>query len=244
MSVNVIDVEAAPLAASWSAFEGGRCGTRESTSGRASSSGCCRRAPSSSPDALGLDALPDDRVLERRLKGVAAARLPGARLARRAIISRWRSRQTKRGRGSPSSRDLLVDAVDGGGANGFLRPLEPAAATAYWEARLDDLAAGRSLLLGVLGEDDELVGIVVLDLAGQPNGQHRAEVTKLIVRSDARRRGLGSRLLAEAEQTGARPGPVAPRARHRAGKRCRPPLSPPWVERGRARAGFRLAARR
>jgi GNAT superfamily N-acetyltransferase len=96
---------------------------------------------------------------------------------------------------------LLVDSVDGGGANGFLRPLAPNAATAYWEARVDDLVAGRSILLGALGEDDELVGIVVVDLAGQPNGQHRAEVTKLIVRSDARRQGLGSRLLAEAEQT-------------------------------------------
>lgn len=97
--------------------------------------------------------------------------------------------------------DLLVDAVDGGASNGFLRPLELKVATGYWAGRIDDLAAGRSVLLGVLGPDDDLVGIVVVDLAGQPNGQHRAEITKLIVRSDVRRQGLGSHLLAQAEQT-------------------------------------------
>ena len=38
--------------------------------------------------------------------------------------------------------DLLVDAVDGGGANGFLRPLAPSDAAAYWDGRLGDVEAG------------------------------------------------------------------------------------------------------
>ena len=99
----------------------------------------------------------------------------------------------------PELTDLLVDAVDGGGANGFLRPLAPSDASAYWERRIDDIEAGRSILLGSLAADGALTGIVVLDLAGQQNGQHRAEVTKLMVHSSARRQGLGARLLAEAE---------------------------------------------
>ena len=100
----------------------------------------------------------------------------------------------------PELTDLLVDAVDGGGANGFLRPLAPSDATAYWDCRLGDVEAGRSILLGSVGAGGALTGIVVLDLAAQPNGQHRAEVTKLMVHSSARRRGLGAQLLAEAEE--------------------------------------------
>ncbi len=99
----------------------------------------------------------------------------------------------------PELTDLLVDVVDGGGANGFLRPLTPSDASAYWQRRIDDIEGGRSILLGSLAPDGSLTGIVVLDLAGQPNGQHRAELTKLMVRSSARREGLGTRLLAEAE---------------------------------------------
>jgi len=99
----------------------------------------------------------------------------------------------------PELTDLLVDAVDGGGANGFLRPLAPSDAAAYWDGRLGDVEAGRSILVGSMAGNGSLTGIVVLDLAGQPNGQHRAEVTKLMVHSSARRQGLGARLLAEVE---------------------------------------------
>jgi GNAT superfamily N-acetyltransferase len=95
--------------------------------------------------------------------------------------------------------DLLVDAVDGGGANGFLRPLAKSDAAAYWERRLGDIEDGRSILLASTADDGALTGIVILELAGQQNGQHRAEVTKLMVHSSARRQGLGTRLLAEAE---------------------------------------------
>ena len=100
----------------------------------------------------------------------------------------------------PELTDLLVDVVDHGGANGFMRPLAPSDASAYWARRIDDIEGGRSILLGSLAADGALTGIVVLDLAGQPNGQHRAELTKLMVHSSARRQGLGARLLAEAEE--------------------------------------------
>ena len=66
VSINVIDVEAAPLVAVVERVREAAAAAG-SSSGRASSSGCCRRAPSAEPRALGLEALPDDRVLERRL---------------------------------------------------------------------------------------------------------------------------------------------------------------------------------
>ena len=49
----------------------------------------------------------------------------------------------------PELTELLVDAVDGGGGNGFLRPLAPSVASAYWEGRIGDIESGRSILLGV-----------------------------------------------------------------------------------------------
>ncbi len=100
----------------------------------------------------------------------------------------------------PELTELLVDAVDGGASNGFLRPLAPDDASAYWNSRIGDIEGGRSVLLAAIGAESALVGIVLVDLAGQPNGQHRAEVTKLIVHSKARRHGLGASLLAEAEE--------------------------------------------
>ena len=100
----------------------------------------------------------------------------------------------------PELTDLLVDAVDGGGANGFLRPLAPSdRLRVLGAAGIDDIEAGARSCSGRSAADGSLTGIVVLDLAGQPNGQHRAEVTKLMVHSSARRQGLGARLLAEAE---------------------------------------------
>jgi ribosomal protein S18 acetylase RimI-like enzyme len=44
-----------------------------------------------------------------------------------------------------------------------------------------------------------IVGTVQLDLAGQANGRHRAEVIKLMVLSSARRRGIGCALMEAAE---------------------------------------------
>ena len=56
---------------------------------------------------------------------------------------------------------------------------------------------------GIRATDGEIVGSAQLDLAGQPNGRHRAEVTKLMVLSSARRQGIG-RLLMEAAEAEAR----------------------------------------
>jgi ribosomal protein S18 acetylase RimI-like enzyme len=96
---------------------------------------------------------------------------------------------------------LLVDAVDGGAAVGFLRPLPLSVATAFWTDQIERLAAGAARLLAVLDESDRVCGVVMVNFAPQQNGQHRAEITKLIVRSDTRRSGHGSRLLDEAEET-------------------------------------------
>lgn len=93
---------------------------------------------------------------------------------------------------------ILRDAVDGGASVGFLPPLHMAEAARYWDAVIAEVAAGtRALLIARVG--GMAVGTVQLDLPGKPNAAHRAEVQKLLVHRAARRRGIGSALMAAVE---------------------------------------------
>ena len=94
--------------------------------------------------------------------------------------------------------DLLRDSVDGGASVGYLPPLDPAAARAYWESILAEVAAGSRLLLAAF-QDDQLAGSVQLELVQKPNGRHRAEVAKLLVHSRFRRRGMAQALMRAVE---------------------------------------------
>jgi ribosomal protein S18 acetylase RimI-like enzyme len=71
----------------------------------------------------------------------------------------------------------------------------------FWRDVLPAVAAGERLLLVAerRGPGGEVVGTVQVVLALPPNQPHRAELTKLLVHGDARRRGAGARLLAAAE---------------------------------------------
>ncbi|WP_407652793.1 GNAT family N-acetyltransferase [Amycolatopsis cynarae] len=52
-------------------------------------------------------------------------------------------------------------------------------------------------------EEHRIVGTIGLRLTAYPTGRHRAEVSKLLVHSDARGQGLGRALLAHAEREAA-----------------------------------------
>lgn len=93
---------------------------------------------------------------------------------------------------------LLVDAVDAGAAVTFLPPLDLPRAAAWWRGVLSAAGAG-SVFLGAR-DGGRLVGTVYYQPATAPNQPHRAEVSKLIVHRDARRRGLGARLMTALEQ--------------------------------------------
>lgn len=94
---------------------------------------------------------------------------------------------------------LLRDVVNGGGTVGFLPPLSADEAAAYWRGVGEALAGGSRRLL-VARRNGQLVGTAQLDLAAQTNGRHRAEVMKVLVREDARRYGLGRRLMGAVEK--------------------------------------------
>jgi ribosomal protein S18 acetylase RimI-like enzyme len=94
---------------------------------------------------------------------------------------------------------LLQDAVDNGASVGFLPPLTEAEASAYWQGVVDSLHGSNRVMI-VANEGTSLVGTVQLVLEGRANGRHRAEVSKLLVHTTARRHGVGTALMRAVEE--------------------------------------------
>lgn len=99
----------------------------------------------------------------------------------------------------PGLMALLEDAVAGGASVGFLHPLDRATAETYWLQRFREVDHDDRVLL-IAGEARRIVGSVQLKLESQPNGTHRGEIQRLLVLRSERGRGVGHRLVAEAEK--------------------------------------------
>ena len=95
---------------------------------------------------------------------------------------------------------LLTACVAGGASIGFLAPLAPAEAEAFWTRIAGDLLGGHRLLL-VARESPggRIVGSAQLAFESKPNGRHRAEVQKVLVLPSHRRRGIAARLMGKLE---------------------------------------------
>jgi GNAT superfamily N-acetyltransferase len=96
--------------------------------------------------------------------------------------------------------EILIDCVQHGASIGFLAPLDPADADAYWRRIERAVAEGRCVLLVAALADGTVAGTVQLDIDTLPNQPHRATVSKLLVHSAARRRGVGEALMAGVER--------------------------------------------
>ena len=96
--------------------------------------------------------------------------------------------------------DVLHACVHAGGSVSFVLPFSHDDAKAFWHDQvLPALKAGtRRVLLARLA--GQIVGTVQLDLGTPPNQPHRAEVKKLLVHPDARRRGIARSLMAAVEK--------------------------------------------
>jgi len=91
--------------------------------------------------------------------------------------------------------DILHGCVHTGASIGFILPFSRDAARAYWQERVrPELSAGE-LDLFVAHDGGRIQGTVQLIPAAMPNQPHRADVAKLLVHPDARRRGLGRALM-------------------------------------------------
>ncbi len=94
--------------------------------------------------------------------------------------------------------DILVACVQGGASVNFMLPFEPAEARAFWHGLQPRIAAGQIVLLGA-ELDGRLVGTAQLQLAAQPNQDHRADLAKMLVHPAARGRGIATALIAALE---------------------------------------------
>ncbi len=105
----------------------------------------------------------------------------------------------------PTFAELLTACVRAGASVNFVMPFEPCEAETYWREKiLPGVCSGKRVLLAAwLG--DQLAGTVNLDIDMPPNQIHRAEVSKLLVHPQFRRRGIARALMQalEAEANGA-----------------------------------------
>lgn len=97
--------------------------------------------------------------------------------------------------------DILIDAVAGGAGVSFMHPLSHADAEKYWQAQRADVEAGKTFIF-VCDESrlSPIAGTVMLQRAWAPNQPHRADVVKLLVHRDERRKGVASTLMLELER--------------------------------------------
>lgn len=94
---------------------------------------------------------------------------------------------------------LLVACVENGASIGFFSPLAKTEARDYWREVEQEVAQDKRKCW-VLRVDNQIVASVQLQYSRKPNGRHRAEIQRLMVDPDFRRRGFAELLLHHVEQ--------------------------------------------
>ncbi len=95
---------------------------------------------------------------------------------------------------------VLHACVHAGASVNFILPFSEDDAGGFWIQKvLPAVCAGaRTLLVAEIG--GRIAGTVLLDVDTPPNQPHRAEVSKLLVHPDFRRRGIARALMADLER--------------------------------------------
>lgn len=98
----------------------------------------------------------------------------------------------------PRLAAILIDAVSSGAGVSFIDVPAQQDAENFWRGMLADVAAEKTFCL-LAESGDEIAGLVLLMRAWAPNQPHRADIAKLLVHRDHRRKGLGTLLMQAAE---------------------------------------------
>jgi GNAT superfamily N-acetyltransferase len=105
----------------------------------------------------------------------------------------------------PRLGEVLADAVNAGAGVSFMLPFGRDDGAAYWADQTSAVDGGRKIVFAAY-DGANLVGTVTLDKAWPPNQPHRADISKMLVHSSHRRRGVGKLLLAALEDAARRQG--------------------------------------
>ena len=89
---------------------------------------------------------------------------------------------------------LLISVVEDGASIGFLPPVKLEEAHLYWQSVMQP-----GTMLWIAKEKDIIVGTIQLQLASKANARHRAEMAKLMVHPEHRRKGMAGLLMSTAE---------------------------------------------
>jgi GNAT superfamily N-acetyltransferase len=98
----------------------------------------------------------------------------------------------------PTFAALLVDAVAHGAGVNFMAGFSHAEAEAYWSRQIAGFAEGDRAWI-VAEDGDSVVGTVMCLFAPQPNQPFRGEISKMLVHSSCRNRGIGAMLMTAIE---------------------------------------------
>jgi hypothetical protein len=94
---------------------------------------------------------------------------------------------------------LLHACVHAGASIGFVLPFTADDSERFWRGKVLRAVGNGTMVLLVARQDGRIAGSVQLDHDTPPNQPHRAEIRKLLVHPDFRRRGIGRMLMAEIE---------------------------------------------
>jgi len=107
--------------------------------------------------------------------------------------------QTGAARELEALAEILHACVHGGASVSFMLPFAMEEARAFWRRVIPLIGPSRRRLL-VARVDGRTLGTAQIDMALPPNQPHRAEVMKVLVHPDGRRRGLARALMLELER--------------------------------------------
>ncbi|WP_166335068.1 GNAT family N-acetyltransferase [Sphingobacterium chungjuense] len=97
--------------------------------------------------------------------------------------------------------DLLLDTVKRGASIGFMNDISEQDAIQFWTQVLDKVTQEKTLLLIAReASAEQIIGTVQLQIDLPRNQIHRADVAKMMVHSEHRRKGIAERLLVEIEK--------------------------------------------
>ncbi len=102
--------------------------------------------------------------------------------------------------------ELLSACVHDGASISFVLPFTRSESELFWSAKVLPAVRAGKLTLLVARHEGRIAGSVQLDHDTPPNQPHRAEVRKLLVHPNVRRRGIARLLMAELEQLTRRMG--------------------------------------